>query len=88
MRLLIAVVNVNPGLTYQDVQTVLQSAGGWARVSPTTWVVHTHHSTQGLTEALRPLVHPSGSVFVSGLDTRTSYGWMSQEFWTWMQQRT
>lgn len=86
-RFYIVMVNLNPGLTIQDVQNVLQHRVHWMRIANNVWVVDTPLPPKWLYERLAPLVNPSGTLFVSGLDLRARQGLMPERFWNWIDQR-
>lgn len=86
-RFYVVVVNVNPGLTTQDVQNVLAHQMHWMRIANNVWVVDTPLAPSWLYERLAPLVRPSGTLFVSALDLNDRQGLMPKAFWDWVNQR-
>ena len=86
-RFYVVMVNVNPGLTIQDVQNVLQHHMHWMRIANNVWVVDTKLPTSWLYERLAPLTNPSGTLFISALDLNGRQGLMPKPFWDWITQR-
>ena len=87
MLFYIVMVNVNPGLTIQDIQTALTNNIQWYRIANNVWVVHTNAGSAWLHQRLIPLAHPSGTLFISRLNVNDRQGWLPQGFWTWIDGR-
>lgn len=75
---------LSPGLSILDVQAVLAPAVSWYRIAQNSWVIASWEPAETWWARLRPLVHPSGRIFICRLVPTDKQGWMDQPFWDWM----
>jgi len=83
----VVMVNVNPGLTVQDVQTALTNEIQWYRIANNVWVVHTDRGSGWLYQRLIGLANPSGTLFISLLSPTDRQGWFDKKLWDWIDAR-
>ena len=87
MRFYVVMINVNPGLTVNDVQVALSNDIQWFRIANNVWVVHTIYGSDWLFNRLIGLANPSGALFISRLNPEDRRGWLDKRFWDWIEAR-
>ncbi len=58
----------------------------WFRYNRSNWVVYSTSSVEKWMSRLRPLVEPTGNLFVCELSIDNRNGWMSRRFWDWLKK--
>jgi len=75
---------LNPGVTVDAVQSSLNIAHSWYRINITSWVICTNEDATTWSNRLTVFVRPHGSVFICRIDLLDRFGWMTNDFWTWL----
>jgi len=73
------------GVTRDQVEKKMNLSRDWFRCTPSVWILYSTSRIDKWQERLRPLVEPSGSLFLCRLDISKRKGWMKQEFWDWIK---
>ena len=74
------------GISFANVQSKIDKALDWFKISNEYWIVYSSSSIDKWMLRLQKLVEPNGSLFVCKLDTAMKNGWMTTEFWDWMNK--
>ena len=77
---------LNPGVALETFQASLNVAHGWYRFAPYAWAICTQEGSVAWTQRLQPFVRPRGIIFVCRLDAADRFGWMSNDFWHWLDE--
>jgi len=72
------------GATNEEIEKKLNVAIDWFRYAPNNWVVFTSSDEDKWFERLKTFVKPGGNLFICRFDISTRQGWMSKEFWNWI----
>ena len=75
------------GVSIAEVEEQMNLAVDWFRCTPNEWVLYTTSDEERWQVRLKPLVNPDGSLFICRLDIRHYNGWMTQDFWKWIDKR-
>jgi hypothetical protein len=70
----------------EEVEKVMSLAIDWFRYTPDVYVVYSTASIDQWYGRLELLVKPWGFIFVCRLDVTKANGWMSKEFWEWLDK--
>jgi hypothetical protein len=73
-------------ITYEQVKTKMNLANDWYRIRPELWIVYSTSDEEKWYSRLSPLVKESGSLFINKLDPESRQGWMSKDFWSWIDR--
>ena len=73
-------------VTYEQVKAKMDLSVDWFRCTTQVWVLYSTSRIAKWQERLLPLVDPDGNLFICKLDMSESNGWMSQEFWDWIDK--
>lgn len=73
-------------VTREQVEEKLNKAVDWFRYHANAYVVYTTSDVDTWMKRLKDLVEPDGSLFICKLDPRVTNGWMTDEFWEWMNK--
>jgi len=79
-------INPKPGVTRDHVEQKLDGGLDWIRYYDKVYVVYTSSTVDMWQERLRELVKPEGSLFICKLDVSVRQGWMTEEFWDWLNR--
>lgn len=80
-------ITPRPGVTRQEVEKVLDTAVDWYRYQDNCWILYTTSTAEKWYARLEELVKPEGSFYICRLDITDDQGFMSSEFWKWLQKR-
>ncbi len=75
------------GVTREQVETKLNLAVDWFRYYANNYVVYTTSDVAKWQARLVDFVKPDGSLFICRLDSTKSQGWMTKDFWEWLQKK-
>jgi hypothetical protein len=73
-------------LNRADLEGILDKALSWYRYAPNNYVLYTTNSAEVWYRRLRPHIADGDSMFICALDTHNHQGWMSKNFWEWLEQ--
>jgi hypothetical protein len=59
----------------------------WMRITQHVWILYSTSDIDKWQERLRPLVEPDGSLFICRIDIKKRNGWMSKQFWDWINSK-
>jgi hypothetical protein len=74
------------GVTREQVEEKLNKALDWFRYYANVYVVYTTSDVDTWMKRLKELAEPDGSLFICKLDVKTRNGWMTTDFWDWLQK--
>ncbi len=74
------------GVTREQIQEKLNKAVDWFRYYSNVYIVYTTSDVDTWMKRLKELVEPDGSLFICKLDPKTRNGWMTKEFWNWLEK--
>lgn len=74
------------GVTSEQVEEKLNLALDWYRYGKGLYLVFTSASLNKWQDRLTPFVEPEGDLFICIADVSEIGGWMSKEFWEWIEK--
>lgn len=74
------------GMTHEEIEKKLDLAVDWFRYGTKNWIVYTTSDENKWYERLKSFVRQGGNLFICELDISTAQGWMSKEFWEWIEE--
>ena len=86
-RFLNIYLNQKPGITLSDIETEMNNALDWFRYDSKCWVIYSNSSIDTWIVRLKKLVEPNGRLFICKLDINDKNGWMTREFWDWINKQ-
>jgi len=75
------------GINGAQVEKNLDLAEDWFRYSATTYILYTTSDARKWYRRLISFAQPEGSLFICRLDIETYTGWMTKEFFDWIDQK-
>jgi hypothetical protein len=69
-----------------ELEERLDKALSWYRYAPNCYVVYTTNSADVWYRRLRRHIREGDSMLICELNTRNHQGWMSKNFWEWLEQ--
>jgi len=79
-------INPREEITREQIQKKLDIAIDWFRYDSKNWVVFTSSDEDKWFERLKSFVQNGGNLFICKLDISTRQGWMSKDFWDWIDK--
>lgn len=79
-------VRPNLWVPESEVERIMSLAIDWYRYAPNVYIVYSTASVDQWYGRLETVVKPLGNIFVCPLDVSKTNGWMSKEFWDWMNR--
>lgn len=74
------------GVTREQVEEKLNKAVDWFRYYANVYIVYTTSDVDTWMKRLKEIVEPDGSLFICKLDLKSRNGWMTKDFWDWVQK--
>jgi hypothetical protein len=78
-------IKPKPRVTFDQVKAKMDSATDWFRIDDNWWIIFTTGTAKTWQAKLKPLVDPSGLLFICKLDMSERSGWMKKDFWEWIR---
>ena len=79
-------VDPKKGVTREQIEEELNLAIDWYRYYAKCYVLYTTSDQNQWYNRLESLVRPDGSLFIAPLDVTRRHGWMSKDFWEWIDK--
>ncbi len=79
-------IQPRPGVSSEQVEKAMNLSLDWFRCTESVWVLYSTSQIGKWQERLRPLVEPTGSLFICRLDMTKRNGWMKKVFWDWIKK--
>lgn len=76
-----------PGQNYADLHAAIKSCGAWWHYLDSSWLVDTTLTASGIWTRLSPHIDKNDNMLIIGV-TRDFAGWLPQDAWSWINQRT
>jgi hypothetical protein len=76
----------NATATTEQLEVELNKLKDWIRYRQGVYIIYTELSPNTLFERLQSFVKPEGQMFVAGLKIGERQGWMTTNFWNWLQK--
>ncbi|MCX8506453.1 MAG: hypothetical protein ORN98_07540 [Alphaproteobacteria bacterium] len=73
------------GKSYGELESKMDKALSWYRLTEFSWIVYSNKSPKELSERFASLVNNGGTLFISKLDESEREGLMDKRFWQWLQ---
>ena len=74
------------GITSAQVEQKMNLSLDWIRYTTGTYVVYTTSDVNTWMGRLKPLVEPSGHLFICEINVKKRNGWMTKDFWEWLKK--
>lgn len=81
-------INPKKGISYEQLKKKMDLAVDWFSCMRNLWIVYTTSDEDKWASRLKPLVDPDGSLFICRLDISRKQGWMTHEFWDWIEKNS
>jgi hypothetical protein len=78
-------ISPRPGVTREQIESVLNRAIDWYRYDPKNWIVYTNSDAKTWYSRLQSLVEPEGYTLICKLDMSDRYGFMPKGTWEWIE---
>ena len=76
-----------PGQNYTPLYDAIKAYGDWQHPMESLWAVYTGMNANSISENLRSKMDENDSLFVVAMDCSDYQGWMSKNFWEWVNKR-
>ena len=73
------------GVSRENLEEKMSLANDWYRIRHHLWILHSTRDEDTWYERLSPLVKKEGSLFICRLNEHRRQGWMTEEFWSWLE---
>ncbi len=77
-------IEPNTNSTYDQIKKEMDKALDWFQISKNNWIVYSSSDIEKWMQRLSKYVQKDGSLFISKLDLSDNNGWMSVDFWEWL----
>jgi hypothetical protein len=78
-------VSPKAGVTNEQIEKKMDLALDWYKYGNNCWIVKSTSEPSKWQTRLKPLVEPSGTLFICKLDVTQRQGWMPKKFWEWLK---
>jgi hypothetical protein len=68
------------------VENKLNLALDWFKYDKSTYILYSSSDITKLTARFKPLVEPTGRLFICELNIGAKNGWMTKDFWEWIRK--
>lgn len=85
-RFLHIFITPKSGVTPETIRERMNKAVDWYRYNPGTYVVLTTSDVDRWYSRLEEFVKPEGELLILELNVESAQGWMSKEFWSWVEE--
>ena len=75
------------GVTKEKVEEKMNLAVDWYRYTNTDYIVYSTSDVNKWQGRLLELVNPDGLMFICELNIKIYNGWMTKDFWEWIQKK-
>lgn len=73
-------------VAFDDIKKKMDQSLDWYRIDEQTWFVYSTSTAEKLYARFEPTVKDGGNIFICQLDTSNKQGWMSKNFWEWINK--
>lgn len=82
------IVYIDPvaGTQPSAVEEKMNLSNDWYRIKSNIWVLYTTSDEDKWYSRLSPLIKESGRLFICKLDISKRQGWMTKDFWKWLNR--
>ncbi len=74
------------GVSMNTIEKKMNLALDWFKYDKNNWIVYSTSSMEKLMTRYKPLVEPSGSLFICEINIKNRNGWMNKNFWDWLKK--
>lgn len=74
------------GVDYEMVKKKIDLSLDWFKYDKSMWIVYSTSDVKKWQTRLKPLVEPSGNLFICEINPQNRNGWMSKKFWEWLKK--
>ena len=74
-------------VSLEQVKEKMDKAVDWYRLGESLWIVYSTADIEMLYARYSSLVKEDGSLLIIKLDVEVRHGWMTKDFWEWLDKR-
>jgi hypothetical protein len=75
------------GVDNEMVKKKIDLSLDWFKYDNSMWVVYSTSDVIKWQTRLKPLVEPTGSLFICEINLENRNGWMDKKFWEWLNNK-
>lgn len=79
-------IEPNTNIKYAQIKKEMDKALDWFQISTNNWIVYSSSDIERWMQRLANYVKKDGSLFITKLDLSDNNGWMTIEFWEWLNK--
>lgn len=79
-------IEPNTNITYAQIKNEMDKALDWFQISQNNWIIYSSSNIERWMQRLTNYVRKDGSLFITKLDLSGNNGWMTIEFWEWLNK--
>ena len=73
-------------ISYEKIKKEMDKALDWFQISKSNWIVYSSSDIERWMQRLINYAQSDGSLFITKLDLNGNNGWMSLDFWEWLNK--
>lgn len=81
-------IKPNEDVTTSQIEKKIDLAIDWFRYDKSCYVLYTSSLPDKWFKRLEEFVKPDGKLFICELEINNRQGWMTKEFWNWLNKRS
>ncbi len=74
------------GVSSETVKKKIDLSLDWFKYDKAMWIVYSTSDVKRWQTRLKPLVEPTGNLFICEINPNNRNGWMSKKFWEWLKK--
>ena len=75
------------GVDNDTIEKKIDLSLDWFKYDKSMWIVYSTSDVKKWQTRLKPLVEPTGNLFICEINPKNRNGWMSKSFWEWLKKK-